>query len=353
MKKAVSRRRVLAAGAALYPATMATAAKPQRQPKGSLTDVPGIKVGQFTNEKGTTGCTVIVAAQGAVAGVDVRGGAPGTRETDLLKPEMTVQQVHAVVLSGGSAFGLASADGVMRYLEEQSIGYKVGANVVPIVPAAILFDLGRLGSSERPTAEFGYKAAKAATTDAVAQGNVGAGAGATIGKLLGPGRGMKGGLGSASLSLPGGLILGAIVAVNAVGDVVDPDTGAILAGARNSEGPGFADTSAVLRSGAMIKPPGAGENTTIGVIAANVDWSRAQAIKVAQMAHDGYARAIRPAHMPMDGDTIFALGTGGRSVDSGLLGQLGALAADVMAQAVVAAILHANGIEGFPSFSDL
>jgi L-aminopeptidase/D-esterase-like protein len=266
---------------------------------------------------------------------------------------MSVQQVHAVVLSGGSAYGLATADGVMRYLEEQGIGYKVGSNVVPIVPAAILFDLGRLGSSERPTAEFGYKAAKAATADAVAQGNVGAGAGATIGKLLGPGRAMKGGLGSASMSLPGGLVIGAVVAVNAVGDVVDPDSGAILAGARHADGRGLADTSAVLRSGALIKPPGAGENTTIGIIAANVEWTRVQAIKVAQMAHDGFARAIRPAHMPMDGDTIFALGTGGRSVDSALLAQLGALAADVMAQAVVAAILHAKGIEGYPSYSDL
>lgn len=353
MKKAVSRRSVLAAGAALYSSTMAAAAKPQREPKGSLTDVPGIKVGHFTNEKGTTGCTVILAENGAVAAVDVRGGAPGTRETDLLRPEMTVQQVHAVVLSGGSAYGLATADGVMRYLEEQGIGYKVGANVVPIVPAAILFDLGRLGSSERPTAEFGYKAAKAATTGPVGQGNVGAGAGATIGKLLAPGRAMKGGLGSASMSLPGGLVLGAIVAVNAVGDIIDPDTGVILAGARNRDGQGFADTAAVLRSGALIKPPGAGENTTIGLIAANVEWTRAQAMKVAQMAHDGFARAIRPAHMPMDGDTIFALGTGGRSVDGALLGQLGALAADVMAQAVVAAIVHARGIEGYPSYSDL
>ena len=165
MNKAVSRRSVLAAGAALSPTTMAAAANPQRPPKGSLTDVPGIKLGHFTNEKGTTGCTVVVTEKGAVAGVDVRGGAPGTRETDLLRPEMTVQQVHAVVLSGGSAYGLATADGVVRYLEEQGIGYKVGSNVVPIVPAAILFDLGRLGSSERPTAEFGYKAAKAATAD--------------------------------------------------------------------------------------------------------------------------------------------------------------------------------------------
>lgn len=353
MSKGVSRRNMLAAGAALYPAPMAAAPKPQRQPTGSLTNVAGIKAGHFTNEKRTTGCTVILAEKGAVAAVDVRGGAPGTRETDLLRPEMTVQQVHAVVLSGGSAFGLAAADGVMRFLEERGIGYKVGGNVVPIVPAAILFDLGRFGSQERPNAEFGYKAAKAANSGPVEQGNVGAGAGATVGKLLGPGRAMKGGLGSASISLPGGLTIGAIAAVNAIGDVVDPDSGVILAGARNADGNGFADAAAVLRSGALIEPPNAGENTTIGVVAANVEWTRAQAAKVAQMAHDGLARAIRPSHMPMDGDTIFALGTGGRSVDNSLLGQLGALAADVMAQAVVAAILHAKSAGDFPSYSDL
>jgi L-aminopeptidase/D-esterase-like protein len=314
--------------------------------------VPGLKVGNYTLRERPTGCTVVLAEAGAVAGVDVRGSAPGTRETDLLRPEMSVQQIHAIVLSGGSAYGLSTADGVMRYLEENKIGFSMGTSIVPIVPAAILFDLGIGSGRPRPDAESGYLAAKAASAEPVHQGNFGAGAGATVGKALGPGRAMKGGLGSASLKLPGGLVIGALAAVNAIGDIVDPDTGRLLAGARAEDGKSLADAMRRMREGAGLAPR-EGENTTIGVVAANVAWSKTQATKVAQMAHDGLARAIRPSHMPFDGDTIFALGTGGRPVDAQLLNCLGALAADVMAQAVVAAILKAEGIPGAPAYRDL
>jgi len=328
-------------------------AKPKRMPSGSLTDVPGIQVGHFTHDKRPTGCTVVLTGEGAVAGVDVRGGGPGTRETDLLRPEMSVKQVHAVVLSGGSAYGLAAADGVMRYLEEKGIGYRVGPAVVPIVPAAILFDLRVGDPSIRPDASSGRQAAQAATSDPVAQGNVGAGAGATVGKLFGPGRAMKGGLGSASIELPGGLVVGALAVVNAVGDVVDPDTGALLAGARTADGKALANSMEQIRNGHGFSEPAEAQNTTIGVVAANVTWTQSQATKVAQMAHDGLARAIRPVHMPFDGDTVFALGAGGRRIDRQALGYVGAVAADVMAQAVVSAIVHASGIAGYPAYSDL
>lgn len=352
MTYSFSRRSLLASaiGAPLY--TAMANAKPKRTPQGSLTDVPGLKVGHFTHTKRPTGCTVVLAEAGAIAGADVRGGAPGTRDIELLRPEMSVQQIHAVVLSGGSAFGLAAADGVMRYLEEREIGFPIGGGVVPIVPAAILFDLGVGGSTPRPDAAAGYSAAEAAVGDPVAQGNVGAGAGATVGKMFGRERAMKGGLGSASLKLPGGLVIGALAAVNCVGDVVDPDTGELLAGARTEDGKGLLDTLAELRRGVTVDAAGRGENTTLGIVAANVEWTKAEATKVAQMAHDGLARAIRPAHMPMDGDTVFALGTGGKPLGD-LLGTVGALAADVLAQAVVAAVLHAETIAGFVAYRDM
>ncbi len=352
MKHAFSRRGFVAAALAGYPLSAMPAREPQRRPSGSLTDVPGLKVGHFTHTERLTGCTAVLAEKGAVAGVDVRGGGPGTRETDLLRPEMSVQQVHAVVLSGGSAYGLAAADGVMRFLEEKGIGFQAGQAIVPIVPAAILFDLRGEKRHIRPNASSGYAAAKAATSAAVAQGNVGAGAGATIGKMIGN-RPMKGGLGSASIHLPGGLVVGAIAAVNCIGDVVDPDTGVVLAGARAEDRKSLLNIAEQIRRGADFPEPSAGENTTIGIVAANVDWTKADASKVAQMAHDGLARAIRPAHMPFDGDTIFALGTGGRSVDRRLLSYIGAIAADVMAQAIVSAILHAESIEGYPAHRDL
>ena len=339
-------RRVILQAAAAAPLAGAGAEPAQTRPEGSLTDVPGVKVGHWTSERRPTGCTVVLTEAGAVAGVDVRGGGPGTRETDLLSPERTVEKAHAIVLSGGSAYGLAAADGVMQYLEEKGVGFRAGRSVVPIVPAAILFDLQMGDGSIRPDKRSGYLAAKAATSEPVPQGNVGAGAGATVGKLLGPSRSMKGGLGSASIRLPGDLVVGAIAAVNSLGDVVDPETGELLAGALAEDGKGLANTAALIRSGLGFGGAGRMENTTLVVVAANVHWTQAQATKAAQMAQDGLARAIRPVHMPFDGDTVFTLGTGGVEVDASKLGLLGAVAADVVARAIVAAILSAESAEG-------
>ena len=316
-----------------------------------LTAVGGLKVGHHTLDARPTGCTVILAEAGAVAGVDVRGSAPGTRETDLLNPVNLVQQVHAIVLSGGSAFGLASADGVIKYLEEKRIGFPFGGGVVPIVPGAVLFDLSVGDGRIRPGADCGYAAARAASTDAVIEGNVGAGAGATVGKLLRADRGMKGGIGSAAISLPDGLVVAALVAVNAAGNVVDPADGRFIAGGRTDDGRGIADLRALLR--ATVRPASrALEHTTLGVVATNAPLTKVQATKLAQMAHDGYARAIYPSHLTVDGDAIFALSTGTRpgGVD---LNQLGALAADAMAEAIVRAVRAAAGIPGYPAARDL
>jgi L-aminopeptidase/D-esterase-like protein len=336
----------LTAGAAL-PAIEAADA----DPAGSITDVQGVKVGHFTESRRPTGCTVLLFEKGATAGVDVRGSAPGTRETDLLNPTNTVQQVQAILLAGGSAFGLDAASGVVRYLEEHRLGYAVGDIVVPIVPAAILYDLEIGDSKIRPTAESGYKACQAATTERVAEGNVGAGAGATIGKMFGPKQAMKSGLGSASVRVGDtGILVAAIVAVNAVGDVVDPKSGKIIAGARKADGSGFMDSMARIREGYRVRPDGA--NTTIGVVATNVALDKSQATKVAQMAHDGLARTICPVHTPSDGDTIFAVATGAIAARANH-GAIGALGADVMAQAVLRAVMSARGIAGLPSYADL
>ena len=316
-----------------------------------LTAVDGIKVGHHTLTERPTGCTVVLVEAGAVAGVDVRGGAPGTRETDLLDPAKTVQQVHAIVLSGGSAFGLDAATGVVRYLEERDIGYDTRVARVPIVPAAILFDLGIGDPTVRPTADCGYQASEAATTGPVGEGNIGAGAGATIGKTGGPGRAMKGGLGSAAVTMPSGLVVAALVAVNAVGDVIDPATGQVVAGVRTEDGERLADARLLLRAGASARGR-PGENTTIGVVATNAQLTQAQATVMAQMAHDGLARAIAPAHTPNDGDAIFALATG-LHIEPPRLATIGALAADVMAEAIVRAIRAATGIPGYPAARDL
>jgi L-aminopeptidase/D-esterase-like protein len=319
---------------------------------GSITDVQGVKVGHFTESRRPTGCTVLLFEKGATAGVDVRGSAPGTRETDLLNPIDTVQQVQAILLAGGSAFGLDAASGVVRYLEEHHLGYAVGEIVVPIVPAAILYDLQVGDSKIRPTAESGYKACQAATSERVVEGNVGAGAGATIGKLFGPKHAMKSGLGSASIRVgQTGIVVGAIVAVNAVGDVVDPKTGKIIAGARKPDGSGFADSMARIGEGYSVRADAA-TNTTIGVVATNVALDKAQATKVAQMAHDGLARTIYPVHTPSDGDTIFAVATGTIALRANH-GAIGALAAEAMAQAVLRAVMNARGIAGLPSYSDI
>lgn len=318
---------------------------------GTLTDVDGLLVGHAVRTERPTGCTVIVARGGATAGVDVRGAAPGTRETDLLDPLNTVQQVHAIVLSGGSAFGLDVATGVMEHLEREGIGYPVGALKVPIVPAAILFDLGIGDGRIRPDAACGREAARTASRAPVAQGNVGAGAGATVGKLYGLGRAMKGGLGSASVTLPSGVVVAALVAVNARGDVIDPTNGQVVAGVRTPDGRALADARLLIRQG-LPTPIRPGENTTLGVVATNARLTKTEASLVARMAHDGFARAISPVHTPSDGDTIFALATGSRSeaIDVGLIG---ALAADVTAQAIVNAVRHAEALPNLPSARSL
>jgi L-aminopeptidase/D-esterase-like protein len=319
---------------------------------GGLTDVAGLKVGHFTDPRRPTGCTVVLAEAGAVCGVDVRGGAPGTRETDLLDPVNTVQQVHAVVLAGGSAFGLDTAAGVVRYLEEKGIGFPVGVGKVPIVPAAILFDLGLGDWKIRPDADAGYAAARGASAGPVAEGCVGAGAGATVGKLRGLTRAMKSGIGSASLRLPKGGVVAALVAANPLGDVVDPQTGRPLAGLRGEDARSLRGTLDALLSGEGPGRPLPGENTAIGVVATDVALGKSEATRVAQMAHDGLARAIRPVHTPWDGDTIFSLSTGAvRIPDAPLV--VGALAAEAVARAVVRAVLTARGLPNLPAAADL
>ena len=336
----------------LVAAGAAAVAGPQQIMTKGLTAVDGIKVGHYTLDARPTGCTVILVEKGAVAGVDVRGSAPGTRETDLLNPINLVQEVQAIVLAGGSAFGLDAASGVMRYLDERGLGYPTGAGPVPIVPAAILYDLQVGGNPKvRPDAECGYRAARAASADAVLEGNVGAGAGATVGKLFGDGRAMKAGLGTSAIALPGGLVVAALVAVNASGDIVDPATGAIVAGVRTADGRGLADARKLLREGARVTSS-VGQNTTIGVVATNARLTKAQATKVAQMAQDGLARAIAPAHGPFDGDTIFALATGTRDGEADLV-TIGALAADVVADAIVRAARAATGLPRYPAARDL
>ncbi|WP_127996205.1 P1 family peptidase [Piscinibacter defluvii] len=318
---------------------------------GSIVDVAGLRVGHFTDTRRPTGCTVVLVDGGAVAGVDVRGAAPGTRDTELLAPLNTVEQVHAVLLSGGSAFGLDAAGGVMRWLEECGVGVPVGPARVPIVPAAVLFDLWLGDASIRPDAAAGHAACLAAGRTAPAEGNVGAGAGATVGKLFGIGRAMKGGIGSASVTVDG-LTVGALVAVNALGDVVDPSTGRPIAGARTADGRALLGSMDALLRGELPAPLQPGSATTLGVIATDAVLTKAQAQKIAQMAHDGLARCINPVHTMGDGDTLFALGTGtaGRSANTTLLG---ALAAEVTARAVLRAVRAAGSLPGLPAAGDL
>jgi L-aminopeptidase/D-esterase-like protein len=344
---------------------MMTAMEAQRPSGGSkgLTEVQGLKVGHYTLAERPTGCTVVlVDGEGAVGGVSQRGGAPGTRETDLLNPLNLVDKVNAIVLAGGSAYGLDAAQGVVRYLEERKVGYKTAAGVVPIVPAAILFDLAFGGDAKiRPTSDCGYRAAMAASEGPVAEGNVGAGAGATVGKMGGlaehagspAGRRMpmKAGLGSAAIALPNGLVVGAIVAVNAVGDIIDPGTGQVVAGARNVDGT-LADVRKLLRSGAFTPAATPGQNTTIGVVATNARLTKADVSRVALMADDGLARALFPSHTVGDGDTVFALATG-RWTGTPDLTIIGALAADAMAEAIVRAATQAESLGGLPSARQL
>jgi len=325
-------------------------------PANGITDVPGIRVGHAQDDKALTGCTVVLCEAGAVAGVDQRGGAPGTRETDLCRPMHLVQHVHAVLLAGGSAFGLEAAAGVVRYLEERQVGIDVRVARVPIVPAAILFDLDVGEATVRPNAEMGYRACLNAGTEPPAEGNAGAGVGATVGKILGMGQAMKSGLGTASIAIGGGIVVGAIIAVNAFGDVVDPGTGEIVAGVRCADvgplhigAPGyFADTLHVMRGlvGRSTLAIARRGHTVIGVVASNARLNKEETNKVAQMAHDGLARTIRPAHTMLDGDTLFALSTGKRRADVNIVG---AFAAEAAAQAILRAVRAARPVAGLPS----
>jgi L-aminopeptidase/D-esterase-like protein len=326
--------------------------------QNAITDVPGIRVGHAQDETALTGCTVILCENGAVGGVDQRGGAPGTRETDALHPIHLVSEVHAVILAGGSAFGLDAASGVVRYLEERGVGFDVRVARVPIVPAAILFDLSIGRSDVRPNAEMGYQACLNATAEPPAEGNVGAGTGATVGKILGMGQAMKSGAGTASVKIGSQVIVGAIAAVNAFGDVIDPENGKIVAGARAIQkgplkvgsGEYFADTMQVMRTlvGRTILGFASRGHTVIGVVATNARLNKEQANKVAQMAQDGIARTIRPAHTMLDGDTVFALATGERRADVNIIG---AFAAEVLAQAILRAVRAAKPAAGLPSAS--
>lgn len=319
------------------------------QYSGGLTDIPGIQVGHFTHDQRPTGCTVILTEKGVRAGVDVRGSAPGTRETDLLHPLNTVQEIHALLLSGGSAFGLDAAAGVVRYLEERNVGYETGIVRVPIVPAAILFDLGLGNPKIRPDRDSAYEACRAANSGPVQEGNVGAGAGATVGKSFGMTRAMKGGLGSALVQV-GALKVACLAVVNSLGCVIDPGTGSVLAGVLSE------DRTAPLHSmDLLLKSSGtsgqSGQNTTLAVVATNAAFDKAEINKVAQMGQDGLARAINPAHTPFDGDTVFSLSTGEiKGVDLGLVG---ALAAEATSAAIVRGVLKATSLPGIPAACDL
>jgi L-aminopeptidase/D-esterase-like protein len=315
---------------------------------GAMSDVPGIKVGHYTDRQAVTGCTVILCEQGAVAGVDVSGSSPGTRETDLLRPGNLVEQVQAIVLSGGSAFGLDAATGVMRYLEERGFGHETSAGKVPIVPAAIIFDLNIGDSKIRPGANEGYQACLAANNNEVAEGCVGAGTGAAVGKILGLERAVKSGLGTASQKIAGDIVVAALIVVNAIGDVIKPGTGEILAGPRKPEGGGFLSTSELWKGeskGAV--PP---FNTVIGVVATNAKLSKAAASRLARVAQVGIARTIDPCHTMYDGDALFVLSSGEREAD---VSALGAVATEVVAEAIVRAIQKAETLAGVPAAKDV
>jgi len=313
----------------------------------NLCDVPGVLVGHATHTEGHTGCTAVIfeGQDGAVVGVDVRGSSPGTRETDRLGPVGAVRPTHALLLTGGSAFGLSAVDGVVRFLEEKEVGLDMGVARIPLVSAAVLFDVVVGDPAVRPDAAMGYEAASAATSGDFAQGSVGAGTGATVGKVLGMDRAMKGGLGSASAHLDGGLIVGALAAVNAFGEVRDPQTRKVLAGPRLEDGT-LGDTVELLPEAAARW----GESTTLGIVATNAHLSKPQVSKVAQMAHDGLARAVYPVHTTVDGDVVFAASVG--MVEAGP-DVVGAWGARVLEEAIVRAVLAAEGVPGLPAARDM
>lgn len=308
-----------------------------------LTDIPGIRAGHLSDFDAITGCTAILCEQGAVGGVDIRGSASGTQEIDTLSPGHVTDQVHGILLAGGSAFGLEAAAGVRRYLAGRKVGYAFGGQHIPIVPSAILFDLGIGKSNVHPNAAMGEAAAAAATTDAVREGSVGAGTGATIGKLFGKARSMKGGIGTYTVALPGGVLVSALVAVNALGDVRDAATGKIIAGARKSASSReFADSEAEMKRGAVI---GAAGNTTLAVVATNARLNKVQANKLAQFASLGMARTIYPVNTMADGDIAFALSLGALAAD---INNLGVAAAEAVAQSILRAVRLAKTLGGVP-----
>ena len=318
----------------------------------AITDVPGFRVGHAENLKGVTGCTVILCPPGTIGGVDVRGSAAGTRQIDSLHSSHWVDEVHAVLLAGGSAFGLDASGGVMRYLEEKGIGYQTSAGKVPIVPTAIIYDLGLGEAQARPDPVMGYQACLNSQSGILKEGSVGVGAGASVGKLLGIRWATKGGVGTSSVSLPSGAVVAALVAVNAFGDVIDPKERKILAGARDPNNPAcFVDSTAMIKGGIFLPRTGEGlQNTTLGVVATNVRLSKRQIIKVAQMAQSGFARTISPIHSTVDGDLIFALSAGSLQAD---VNAVGLLAEEVVATSVIRAIVAADGFGLLPAYRDL
>ncbi|MEY8000983.1 P1 family peptidase [Clostridium sp. Mt-5] len=315
----------------------------------SFNSIEEIRIGNAQNLKGPTGCTVVICENGAVAGVDVRGGSPGTRETDLLNPVNLVDRIHAVVLAGGSAFGLDAAGGVMQYLEERNIGFDVTVTKVPIVCGAVLFDLNIGDYKIRPDKSMGYEACINSKLNLCENGNIGAGTGATVGKILGGKYAMKGGLGSFALQV-GELKVGAVVAVNCLGDVIDSSSGNIIAGALRKDKRSFAGTESIMISRYSNKKNLFTGNTTIGVVATNGKFTKSEMNKVASMAHNGYGRAMRPAHSMFDGDTIFSMGTGKVEAD---LSVVGFLAAEVVEKAIVRAVKSADSILGYKSYKDI
>ena len=320
--------------------------------EGGITDVAGIEVGHYTDAAGATGCTVVLCRDGAVAGVDVRGGSPGTRETDALRPGSLVERVHAVLLSGGSAFGLDAATGVSRYLEERGLGFRVGPAIVPVVPAAILFDLGLGSDRARPGADEGYRACIACSSGPVQEGSVGAGTGATVAKSLGMSRAVKGGLGTSAITLSDGSVVAAAVAVNSYGGIVDHRSGCVLAGPRRADGEGFHDPVDVLVRGEETVDASATGSTAIGVVATDATLTKEEAYHLARVAHDGLALTVRPCHTLRDGDTLFALATG-RGTSAPDMVRIGVAAVEVVARSVLRAVQRATGLVGIPSIGEL
>jgi L-aminopeptidase/D-esterase-like protein len=318
----------------------------------AITDVPGFRVGHAQDRMAATGCTVVLCPSGTIGGLDVRGSAAGTRQTDSLRPFHFVDEIHAVLLSGGSAFGLDASGGVMKFLEERGIGYQTFAAKVPIVPTAIIYDLGIGESRVRPDKEMGYQACLHSQAGPVEEGSVGVGTGATVGKLLGTRLATKGGVGTSSIVLPSGVVVAAIVVVNAFGDVIDAKEGRILAGARDAQDPyRFIDSTAMIKGGTPVRRPEAAfQNTTLGVVATNVKLSKRQTTKVAQMAQSGFARTISPIHSTVDGDLVFALSAGDKQAD---VNAVGLMAEEVVAASVIRAVLAADGLGLLPAYRDL